>query len=127
MLRFSLCLLCLSLTLLAAAQSAFTYKPTDNEVFIFKAESLLDRQGVVDFRVHTVIKVESYAFLGGGSLVVDDGDGDGGTTIAEFKIKSGPRPPDATPLLETHFYPATEADTATLPWKPKMIVAMTAN
>lgn len=125
-LRFLICLACLSLALVASAQNGFTYEPTGFAVFQFKAESLKDTHGPELFEANTVVHVQTFAFLGGGIIDSDlsttDSDG-----VTEIRVKSGPRPKAAEPLLELHYYPATDADRMSLPWKPSLIVAMTAN
>lgn len=110
----------------AVAQSGFTYEPTGPAVFLFKAESLRDTHGPELFEANTVVHVQTFAFLGGGIIGTDTTSDDTGG-VTEFRVKAGPRAKEAQPLLQTHYYPASELDTASLPWKPLLIVGMTAN
>jgi len=125
MLRFALCLVSASFALSSFSQSGITYVPGESELFIFKADSLKEAHDREDFQVRTVVNFESYAFVDAKGNIVGRRGNDQGDD--PFAANDGARPANAAPLLNTFYCVPTPADTIELPWKPKLIMAVTAN
>jgi hypothetical protein len=115
----------LTLATRSHAQTGYTYAPGQEERFLFQATSLQDKSGNELFGVRTEIRIQSFAFLGGGGVVDDLASV--GSKDFPFTVETAKRPGKAAPLLRTFSYPATESDELLLPWRPKVIYAVTAN
>ena len=119
-------LLCLSLYALVAAchaQATFSYSPSGPAAFSFDADSVWRTRGAVTFSAVTVVRIESFSFLGSDGIVFGERNGDPGAIPGQVAGRS-----DASgPHLSIYFYVPSQAEELELPWRPKLIRAITAN